>query len=99
MLQMFYFEVSKVNLGVANVARLRMFQAHVSSVSYVSDVCYKCFIWMFLSVPSSIPTTLRFLPRHHAAERSVGIDVLAHRVRLSRPKQSESVVIDERSEL
>jgi hypothetical protein len=46
--QVFYRDVSKVDLGVAYVAMAtHMFQAHISSGSSVLDLCCKCFIWMF----------------------------------------------------
>jgi hypothetical protein len=48
MLQMFHLNVAKVDLNVAcYYDYTRMFQAYGSSVSYVSDVCYKYFICMF----------------------------------------------------
>ena len=40
---MFYMDVAKVDLDVAYTC---MLQAYVLSVSGVSYVCYKCFIWM-----------------------------------------------------
>jgi hypothetical protein len=42
--QVFYLDVAKVDLGVAYTC---MLQEYVSSVSDVSYVCCKCFIWMF----------------------------------------------------
>ena len=41
MLQVFYLDVAKVDLDVTC-----MLKAYVSSVSGVSYVCCKCFIWM-----------------------------------------------------
>jgi hypothetical protein len=48
MLQVFYKDVIKVDQDVAYVAMgyTRMFQVYVLNVSFVSDICYKCFIWM-----------------------------------------------------
>jgi hypothetical protein len=44
----FYKDVIKVDQDVAYVAMgyTRMFQVYVLNVSFVSDICYKCFIWM-----------------------------------------------------
>jgi hypothetical protein len=59
MLQMFYLDVAKLDLDVAYVAVnihscfkrmfqvFHLFQMYVASVSSVSDVCCKCFIWIF----------------------------------------------------
>jgi hypothetical protein len=54
MLQVFYPNVTKVDLDVACVCNgfqvfsdiLQVFQMYVASVSTVSNVCCKCFIWM-----------------------------------------------------
>jgi hypothetical protein len=61
MLQVFYLDVAKVDLDVAYVCNgytcvlgvckcfrcmLQVFQTYVASVSAVSDVPCKCFIWM-----------------------------------------------------
>jgi hypothetical protein len=43
MLQVFYLDVTKVDLDVAYTC---MLQAYVSSVLGISYVCCKCFIWM-----------------------------------------------------
>jgi hypothetical protein len=43
----FRLDVSKVDLGcVCCNNDIHMLQAYVSSVSYISNVCFKCFIWM-----------------------------------------------------
>jgi hypothetical protein len=46
MFQVFHLNVAKVNIGccICCNGNMRMLQANVSSVS---DVCLKCFIWMF----------------------------------------------------
>jgi hypothetical protein len=48
MLQMFHLDVAKIDL-ILHVCcgYTHMFQAHFYSVSHVSDICCKCFIWMF----------------------------------------------------
>jgi hypothetical protein len=43
MMQMFHHDFAKVDLGVAHVAMAK----YVLSVSSISNVCCKCFIWMF----------------------------------------------------
>jgi hypothetical protein len=48
MLQVFHKDVAKVDQDVAHVAMgyTRMFKLYVTNVSFVLDVCCKCFIWM-----------------------------------------------------
>jgi hypothetical protein len=48
MLQMFYLDITKVDLDIAYVFAkafkcFQVFQTYVASVSAVSDVCRKCF--------------------------------------------------------
>jgi hypothetical protein len=45
MLQAFRKDVAKVDRDVTHVAT-RMFQVYIPNVSFVSEVCYKCFNWM-----------------------------------------------------
>jgi hypothetical protein len=44
----FHMDVAKVDRDVAHVANnyIRMFQVYVPNVPRISDICYKCFIWM-----------------------------------------------------
>jgi hypothetical protein len=44
MLQMFHLDIAKVDLMLHMLLWL---YTYVSSVSSISDVCCKCFIWMF----------------------------------------------------
>jgi hypothetical protein len=41
-IQVFYLDVTYVVIAIY----ILMLQAYVSSISGVSDVCFKCFIWM-----------------------------------------------------